>query len=214
MVTLMLVAMCGILGLAVDLGWSFFVKKSAQAAADAAALSAVAEGKTRVTNPPFTCGNSGTTTIYCTPGAPVDCSTIAATSNLYNACQYATENGFTSGGNTTVTVDADVVANRPPPTVTGVTTYYWVTVRVSRRIPQLFSAVMGNREGIAASRATAALADVIFDSSLDLLNRQNDPNPDSSTGVNLDQQGNGTVEAPGGMLLASNIPGAARQGGQ
>src|ERR1035438_1316811 len=40
LVTLSLFAMCGLLGLAVDLGWSYFVKKSAQNAADAAALAA------------------------------------------------------------------------------------------------------------------------------------------------------------------------------
>ena len=35
-----LFAMCGLLGLAIDLGWSYFVKKSAQNAADAGALAA------------------------------------------------------------------------------------------------------------------------------------------------------------------------------
>src|SRR5580698_5087885 len=38
LVTLSLFAMCGLLGLAVDLGWSYFIKKSAQNAADSAAL--------------------------------------------------------------------------------------------------------------------------------------------------------------------------------
>src|SRR5690242_21825044 len=41
LVTLGLIAMCGMMGLAVDLGWSFFVKRSAQTAADAAAQAAV-----------------------------------------------------------------------------------------------------------------------------------------------------------------------------
>jgi Flp pilus assembly protein TadG len=40
LVTLSLFAMCGLLGLAVDLGWSYFIQKSAQNAADSAALSA------------------------------------------------------------------------------------------------------------------------------------------------------------------------------
>ena len=37
MVTLALLMLCGMLGLVVDLGWSYFTKKSAQAAADAQA---------------------------------------------------------------------------------------------------------------------------------------------------------------------------------
>ncbi len=40
LVTLALFAMCGLLGLAVDLGWAYFVKKSAQASSDAGALAA------------------------------------------------------------------------------------------------------------------------------------------------------------------------------
>src|SRR5574341_1392451 len=43
MVTLVLLAMCGLMGLVVDLGWSHYVRKSEQAAADAAALAAVKE---------------------------------------------------------------------------------------------------------------------------------------------------------------------------
>ena len=35
------IAQCGIMGLAVDLGWGYFVKKSAQRAADSAALAGV-----------------------------------------------------------------------------------------------------------------------------------------------------------------------------
>src|SRR5689334_7769263 len=84
MVTLALIAMSGVLGLAVDLGWSFFVKKSAQAAADTAALAAVAKAQTLVGNPPFTCG----TGVQCT--ATVSCPTSGSlTGNLNSACVYA-----------------------------------------------------------------------------------------------------------------------------
>ena len=40
MITMSLIAMCGVMGLAVDMGWSYFVKKSAQRAADSAAMAA------------------------------------------------------------------------------------------------------------------------------------------------------------------------------
>ena len=38
MITVSLMTLCGVMGLVVDLGWSYFVKKSAQSAADSAAL--------------------------------------------------------------------------------------------------------------------------------------------------------------------------------
>ncbi|HYL37640.1 MAG TPA: hypothetical protein VEV17_17125, partial [Bryobacteraceae bacterium] len=49
----------------------------------------------------------------------------------------------------------------------------------------------------------------IFNASLDLLNRENDPsgttNTAPGTGVDLNIQGSGIVEAPGGMLVASKL---------
>src|SRR5215472_12941478 len=87
MLTLALIAMCGILGLAVDLGWSFFVKKSAQAAADAAALAAVEAAQKLGFSPPFTCGNA-TGKIYCSSTAK-PCGDSAIAGNLNSACVYA-----------------------------------------------------------------------------------------------------------------------------
>ena len=90
MVTLALVSMCGMMGLAVDLGWSFFVQKTAQAAADGAALAAVQE--TLKLN-----GGNGLGSITCGSvagcTAAVGCDTIGS-GNLYNGCLYATANGF------------------------------------------------------------------------------------------------------------------------
>src|SRR5215469_9855200 len=57
LITTSLIALCGIMGLAVDLGWGYFVKKQAQLAADAAALAAVEKALDdvgQVTR--FTCG--------------------------------------------------------------------------------------------------------------------------------------------------------------
>src|ERR1700720_1585404 len=48
MVALALMSMSGMMGLAVDLGWSFFTQKAAQAAADDAALSAVQRAYTTI----------------------------------------------------------------------------------------------------------------------------------------------------------------------
>src|SRR5208282_6269125 len=77
LVTLSLFAMCGLLGLAVDLGWSYFVKKSAQNAADAAALAAAYQAL----NVP----NGETQASF-------------AGSQFSSAAIYAQQNGFSQGG--------------------------------------------------------------------------------------------------------------------
>src|SRR5579863_4412387 len=89
LVTFALFAMCGLLGLAVDLGWGYFVKKSAQAGTDAGALAgAYAALSLAGQNGAITCSTSG---ISCKsdPGAACDQS-----GNLKNACQYAEQEGF------------------------------------------------------------------------------------------------------------------------
>src|ERR1700686_4357083 len=92
MVTVALIAMCGMMGLAVDLGWSFFVEKQAQAAADGAALAAVQEAVVRISagGAPisgFTCaaGGTGSTQADCEPTI-TSCGSVALTSNLNNGC--------------------------------------------------------------------------------------------------------------------------------
>src|ERR1700687_5629487 len=100
LVTLPLLAMCGMMGLAVDMGWSFFVHKQAQTAADTAALGAVEEGFKRLAAgtgaiSAFGCAGGGTrsTQLDCETTA-VNCASVASTSNLNNGCQYAKKNGF------------------------------------------------------------------------------------------------------------------------
>ena len=74
LVTLGLMAMMGMMGLAVDLGWSFFVEKQAQASADFAAMGAVQEALVRLNGQSFgfTCPTlpSGSLPVYC-QSAPV-----------------------------------------------------------------------------------------------------------------------------------------------
>src|SRR5579862_2012208 len=99
LVTLALLAMCGLLGLAVDLGWSYYIRKSAQAAADSAALAAVAFAKTNAAPPYNTCDGSTSTTLYCN-STPATCTTIVTSypmGNANSACLYAQQNGFQDG---------------------------------------------------------------------------------------------------------------------
>ena len=168
LVTLALLTMCGMMGLAVDMGWSFFVHKQAQTAADAAALAAVEEGFKRIDGrrgaiSGFTCsaGGSGAAQLDCQTTA-VNCAAVAATSNLNNGCQYAKKNGFdwtTSRQNVTIQSNDGATADLPATSPGVVNIAYWVTVRTVQTIPQLFSAVNGtNTEGTVSAVATAAIA--------------------------------------------------------
>lgn len=201
MVTLSLLAMFGIMGLAVDVGWSYFVRKSAQAAADSAALAAAQAALASFEN----AGVLDSSTVTVT-GGPVKCPDAAG--NLSSGCTYALQNGFPKTAAQTVTMEADLGAVRPPSTAPGIPTDYWVTTRVQENIPQLFSAIMGNPTGRSGARATAAIVEVDFPGALILLNRQRDciaMNGPSSTvcGVNLDAQGSSFIRAKSGILMAS-----------
>lgn len=215
MVTVALVLMLGMLGLAVDLGFSYFTKKAAQAAADAAALGAVNEAFARAGEGPYSCAEEGSTTGLscaersCTtplPGRPTD--------NLTIGCLHSDRNGFRTSGRQTVKLEGGVwdgVNPVSPPTVPGVKVYYWVTARVSERMPQLFSSVLGNYEGTSAARATAAIIDAPVLGSLLLLNREKDPVP-AGRGVDLSGGGNSNVYGGSGILLASAASGGPYAG--
>jgi Flp pilus assembly protein TadG len=217
MVTLALVAMAGMMGLAVDLGWSFFVEKEAQAAADGAALAAIQEAVARVSaagvSPSSTtCG----TNADCQTTA-ISCASVGTTSNLNNGCQYALKNGFnwTAGSHQNVTMQSNVVTctqgviasssscTNLPPTAPGVFNLtYWVTVRTVQTIPQLFSAVLGNTQGTVSAIATAAIAGAIKPGSFFGMNRRGDcfTASDGTTYCGVDVQGGtgaGGIPCPG-----------------
>jgi Flp pilus assembly protein TadG len=216
MVTLAGIAMCGLAGLAVDLGWSFFIKKQAQAAADAAALASVHDALARLGQvSSFACA------------ADLTCQALApcamqppnpAGNNIDVACLYAQRNGFQTGGyggRQNVTVISD--ATPTPPTVPGVVVDYWVTVRVAQSVPQLFAALI-SPQSLVSARATAAIVKASVAGSLLLLNRENDCLPMESVnsptcGVDLlvsanDNQGQEAVRADGGIYMASQQHGA------
>jgi Flp pilus assembly protein TadG len=239
MVTVALFAMCGLLGLAVDLGWSFYVKKSAQAAADAAAIAGLTSGYSRIkgTSAPYSCPGSGTTTLWCS--APVRCATVSTSSNLYSACSYAAANGFADGAShISVYVEGEVtpssVTRLDGSTVNNLS--YWVRVSVNETVPQLFSSFLGNTSGTVSARATAAITTIPQTFSLQLLNRlyENVPCQEFSTvencalygftgnngamqGVSLGLGGGpfniglfpSTLSAPNGMYVSSSAAGTA-----
>jgi len=222
MVTFAMFVLCGMLGLVVDLGWSYFVRKSAQAAADAAALAAVSAAKDAASElADYSCGVKA----QC-EATPRYCSEIAG-GNLKAACDYARLHGFADSAQGRQRVSVQAYDRSGPPTVTQscgqegatvthapttgcVDTYYWVTVRVEERIPQLFSAMLGNVEGTVSARATAAVAQTMIQGSLFLLNREMDPwKTHMEDGIDLYVGGTPEVTVPGGIIISSAAHGPA-----
>ncbi len=215
MVTLAMFAMFGVLGLAVDFGWAYFVKRSAQGAADSAAI-ATAEEMRRMTgvSGPYPClGGGGVCRDDTAPFVCLSTVTSITTDNLDNGCLYARQNGFQEVAPQRVRISEG--SNSAPPTLPGVTLQYWATVRVTESVPQLFAAITGNPIATVSARATAGLYQGQVRGSIILLNRDNDVavwgggNP---TGANLDVQGSANVTAGGGILMASGCNGGCAGG--
>src|SRR5262245_52577028 len=232
--TLSLIALFGILALAVDIGWSYYLRKWAQRAADAASMAAAIQILANVGNNTVTCGSNVTcqNSTVCPSNI-----TTPTTNEMEVACLYAQQNGFIAGGNNgkqNVTVASGTTM--PPPTAPGVNgLYYWVTVRVTQSSPIWFGNVVadatsargvGNVQsavtplqrlpiafallgGIGpAARASAGVSDGILGGTLFLLNRQNDTSGAGSLGEDLSNGGNPTITAPGGIYMSSTLNGA------
>lgn len=156
-VTLSLPVTLGVLGLVVDVGWSYWRTEACRTAAEAAAMAAALQAKDNYGGSSFTCGtqvgctNSSTTYVTC-PSSP----SSPPSDNLQNGCLYAQQNGFTYGGNNNRqnvryaagTTGAPVTTNSPD---------YWVRFVVAEKIPTLFSAVLGQPWINVSARSTAGV---------------------------------------------------------
>jgi Flp pilus assembly protein TadG len=234
MTTLAVIALFGVLALAVDVGWAYYLKKSAQSAADAASMAAAIQVLSNVGNATPSCG--GNVTCQNATACP---STIATptTDEISIACLYAQQNGFTAGGNNgTQNVTVASGTTTPPPTAPGVNgIYYWVTVRVTQSSPVWFGRVVADAtsgRGITtdavaslsfkglpialaltggvgpSARSSAGVSDGILGGTLFLLNRQNDTSGATNIGEDLSNGGNPQIVAPGGIYMASTLNGA------
>lgn len=226
-VAVALFAMFGLLGLTFDLGWSFYLEKSAQLAADSAAMSAGLEVlEIGGAVGPYDCTDPS---VFCS-ASPVACAASPAVGvdpidSLTTGCVYARRNGFwignpdhrqnvrlaaASGGSVGSTVN--------PPAAPGVLAYYWVTAMVAEETPQIFSAVFNNDRGVVSASATAAIVDSIVSGSLFLLNREQDGNfGGKGPGVGLDVQSNATglgysLNAGGRIIVSSQADGTGGLG--
>lgn len=143
MFTLALTTMFGVAGLVVDIGWSYYRKQTAQAAAQAAALAAVKAALAQ------SGGVCGTNNVVCQPETecPASIPVDSGLTNTNKGCLYAQANGYTSTGKQKVTLQTGTGA------VSGVNVTYWAIAKVSEQLPQLFSVVTGNTTANLTSRS-------------------------------------------------------------
>jgi Flp pilus assembly protein TadG len=208
--TVAIIPLAGLLGLVTDIGYMHFVQRSAQKAADAAALAAIANYNATVAGTIFNCpASTGDPTWPCNNPTPYTCpgGLTGASNPVDEACLYAQLNGFDPRTNTNqqVTINSYVNPNatNPIPTARGVNNgTWWITARVAQKVPNLFSAVLGNTSGLVSARASAAISPGL--ACIYAL----DP---SAQGAYY-QNGSTTFNANCGIYVDSNHPGAAMLG--
>jgi Flp pilus assembly protein TadG len=151
MATMALFMLFGIMGLAIDLGWSYYRKQVAQTAADSAALAAAVVAENSSGTNVITCGLYN---VLC-QSTPTACPTVTGSpaNNIQNGCLYAKANGFTNSGNQTVTMASSASGTAPNPIQFSI--LYSVTATVGETNPQLFSGLAGNTNGKIQAVATA-----------------------------------------------------------
>ncbi len=196
MFTLAAVPLFGILGLAVDVGWAHFRREAAQTAADSAAMAAALAayqtfaGATMACNTPhIACYADQHNCPATMSGTPAD--------NVIAGCMYARDNGFVTAGRQKVTFQSGIGA---APTSPGVTTNYWVIVRVSEDIPQLFSAVLGFPVASVTARATTGAKEASSGGCVITL--------DPSASGSLRMTGTTNLNSGCGVFVNSNSPSA------
>jgi hypothetical protein len=142
MATLGLVFLSGLMGLVVDIGYGYYLKQVAQAAADSAATSAavaaVASGGT--CGPEVLCQTG-----YTCPANPTSDTDFGV------ACLYAQKNGVSGQ---TVTISS---GTGTPTSVSGLSTDYWLTTTVSLPLPLGFLTLMGATGGTVNATSTGAV---------------------------------------------------------
>src|SRR5579872_2315527 len=144
--TLGLTVVCGMVGLVSDVGYLYYRKQDAQAAAQAAAIASVKAAVT-ASGGNFTCGTAtgqvGCNSNYVCPSSI----TGSGSNNLEVGCLYATRNGY-SGSN--VWMEANTG------NIEGIRTSYYTVAHVTERLPLLFLAVTGSKNSLVVARAIAA----------------------------------------------------------
>lgn len=200
MLTMSLLVTLGLLGLVVDIGWAYWRREAARTAAESAAMAAImAVGSgTDLT----TCNANGVT---CQDDTACAANlTSPPTTNIGAGCLYAQKNGFVNSGNQTVTIAAHGPDNVSPP-VPNLTPTYWVSAIASETIPQLFSAILGQKNAVVKVRGTAAIFQKPTGACIYAL--------DSGSGTAFDASGTPDIEASCGIYVNSSGSDAMVVGG-
>ena len=199
--TLALVPLLGIMGLVVDVGWAHFRREAAQTAADSAAMAAALAAYQAANGGSMLCG---TPHIVCY-ASEYSCPAIISSppsDNVQAGCMYARDNGFVTAGKQKVTFQSGIGS---APTSPGVTMSYWVIVRVSEDIPQLFSAALGHPTATVSARATTGARDGTSGGCVITLN--------PTVGGSLSMVGATSLQSGCGVFVNSNSSWAASLSG-
>jgi hypothetical protein len=148
MVSLSLPVSLGLMGLVVDVGWSYWRQEACRTAAQAAVMAAAlqAQGASNLT-----CG-SGATCQSTVTNCPSSLSGTPS-NNLMAGCNYAKANGFLNTGTQLVMYQANTTASP----VSGSSPAYWVRFTVTEQIPTLFASVLGAKFTTVSARSTAGV---------------------------------------------------------
>jgi hypothetical protein len=201
--TMSLFVLFGIMGLAVDLGWGYYRRQVAQAAADSAAIAGAVVAENANQNTTITCGVNS---VACQAATACPANIVTPANNLQNACLYAKANGFQNAGNQTVTVASSANSGTIDPTVYN--SLYSVTASVTETMPQLFSALQGHTYGTVAASATAQVVQLPYPYCIYALN-PTVPSALSASGSNS------VIDAPDcGIMVDSSSSTALSANGQ
>jgi hypothetical protein len=145
MVTMSLILMFMVIGLSVDIGWSYFLKTRVRAAAVAAVMSAANYAK----NHSDSCSN-----ISC--GVTYNCAGVTPpTTSLQAGCLYATQDGPSS-------MTASMIENNTAPSeIPGNKPSMWVKATVSTTSPNFFLYLGGYKTAVIAAQAYAGVSTIV-----------------------------------------------------
>jgi hypothetical protein len=156
----------GMMGLAVDLGWSYYRKQVAQGAADSAALAAAVVAENSSGSSTITCGVNN---VVCQTATACPAVTGSPANNIQSGCLYAKTNGFTNAGNQTVQMASSASGVAPDPTKYSI--LYTATASIQENNAQLFSGLFGNTQGQVQAVATAEVVQLPLPYCIYALNR-------------------------------------------
>ena len=140
MVTMGVVFLTAIMGMVVDVGYGYYRKQVAQAAADSAVTAAVVAAGSGT----ITCGSGG---VVCQSAA--SCSGATTGTNVKTGCEYGAQNGV---ANSNMTMASGVSSP-----VNGVAVKYWVTATVAEPLVPTFLRIMNVSSATVGATATGAV---------------------------------------------------------